>query len=69
MKNKSIYRVFDWDTEGEEEMFDTLKEAKERYNKRLENEPEANLRLYKDTEKPYLSGNFIENCLMSNIKD
>ncbi len=63
MKNK-LYRVFDWDTESEEMIFETLKEAKEEYKDSIKREPQRNWRLYRDTETA--RGNFIEDCLISN---
>lgn len=66
MKTKSMYRVFDWDNDGEELYFNDLRNAKREYKKLLKDEPQGNWRLYKDTESPYMSGNFNEDCLMSN---
>lgn len=65
MKTKSLYRVFDWNGEYEE-TFDTLEQAEHYYKEQVETYPNGNWRLYQDTEKPYLSGNFTEECLKSN---
>lgn len=64
--NKSMYRVLDWDNDMSDVSFNTLKEAKKVYQKCIKDNPYGNFRLYKDTEKPYRSGNFIEECLLSN---
>lgn len=69
MKTKSMYRVFDWNEDMSDVSFDTYKEAKKFYTKCIKENPYGNFRLYKDTEKPYLSGNFTEDCLLSNRKD
>lgn len=65
MRTKSLYRVFDWDGEYEE-TFDTLEQAEHQYKEQIEAYPTGNWRLYKDTEQPYQSGNFSEECLKSN---
>lgn len=67
MKTKSLYRVAD--VQGEyEEIFDTLGQAEHYYNEQVENYPNGNWRLYEDKEVPYQSGNFIEECILSNRK-
>ncbi len=67
MKTKTAYRVFDWDSDGEEEIFDTYGQAEHYYNQMIENDPEGNWRLYEDKE--LVNGNFIEDCLLCNRKD
>lgn len=67
MKAKTLYRVFDWDNDFEaESVFYNLKDAKIEYMKQLKENPYKNLRLYKDTETPWQSGIFIEDCILSN---
>ena len=63
---KSLYRVFDWNCDGAEIICDTLKEAKETFKKMVKENPDGSWRLYRDTEIPYLSGNFEEDCLMAH---
>lgn len=66
MKQKSMYRVFDWNTDGSEEYYEKHSDAVKRYKQLVKDEPKGNWRLYKDTEKPHMSGNFTEECLISN---
>ena len=66
MKTKTIYRVFDWDIDGKEDILDSLTEAIKLFDKQVKENPEGSWRLYKDTEKPYGSGNFTEDCLMAH---